>query len=381
MENRNILNVVSVYFSVPFFFGDQFLYFKDKGYNIHLICSPSEYLNSYAKEKQISYQEIPILRSISILQDLKSLSLIYKYIKINKIDIVVGHTPKGALLSMIAAYISRVPKRIFFRHGLVYETSVGFKRKLLILIDKLTSKLATQIICVSPSICQRSLEDKLNPERKQTLLSRGTCNGVDIRRFWTNKIESEIKNNLKRKLGIPENAFVIGFAGRLVRDKGIIELVDAFEYLSKKYNNLFLLLVGMIEERDTIPIDVINTIKENSHIIYTEFIDHSFIQYYYSLMKIFTLPSYREGFPTSVLEASSMEIPVITTRVTGCIDSIIENETGLFVSHSPIDLANAIESFIIDESKIKTFGKNGRQYIARNFEQHLIWKEIEKLYN
>ena len=98
-------------------------------------------------------------------------------------------------------------------------------------------------------------------------------------------------------------------------------------------------------------------------------------------MKIFTLPSYREGFPTSVLEASSMEIPVITTRVTGCIDSIIENETGLFVSHSPIDLANAIESFIIDESKIKTFGKNGRQYIARNFEQHLIWKEIEKLYN
>jgi glycosyltransferase involved in cell wall biosynthesis len=365
---------------LPYFIGDQFLYFNDLGYRMHVICSPSEQLEKYSQEKKFSYKEVFILRSISFVQDIKSIISIYRYIKSEKIDIVVGHTPKGALLSMIAAFISKVPSRIYFRHGLVYETAEGFKRKLLIFIDKLTAMLATQIVCVSPSVCQRSIEDKLNPERKQVLLSHGTCNGIDTNRFESNKIDSESKNNLKVKLGIPENAFVIGFTGRLVRDKGIIELVDAFDNLSKKYNNLFLLLVGMIEERDALPLEIVKKINENKHIIHTGFVDNSVIEYYYSLMDVFTLPSYREGFPTSVLEASSMELPVITSKATGCKDSIIDNKTGIFVNHNSKELSNAIDTFIIDKSKQKEFGSAGRQFVSKYFDQKIIWNCIEKLY-
>lgn len=380
MKQKSILHVVNIYFVLPYFIGDQFLYFNQKGYKIHVICSPSEHLKSYSIEKRFSFKEVNILRSISVFQDLKSIISICNYIKNNKIDIVVGHTPKGALLAMIAAFLTRVPKRIYFRHGLVYETSEGFKRSLLILIDKLTSKLATKIICVSPSVCKRSIEDNLNPMDKQSILSRGTCNGVDINRFSKSKINSEVQKDLKKRLHIPENAFVIGFTGRLVRDKGIVELVEAFELLSVKFNNIYLLLVGMIEKRDALPLEIIVKIKSNQRIINTGFVDNREIEYYYSLMNVFTLPSYREGFPTSILEASSMELPVITTKVTGCVDSIIENETGIFVNHNSMELSSAIKSFIIDKDKESIFGKAGRNFVKMYFKQEIIWKSIDELY-
>ncbi|MEZ7820965.1 MAG: glycosyltransferase family 4 protein [Patescibacteria group bacterium] len=381
MLNKSILHVVNIYFVLPYFIGDQFLYFNNKGYKLHVICSQSESLESYAIQKNFSYKEIPILRSFSIFQDIKSIILICKYISKSKIDIVCGHTPKGALLSMISAYVMRVPKRIYFRHGLVYETSFGLKRNFLIFIDQITSKLATQVVCVSASIYKRSLEDKLNSVQKQLILGNGTCNGIDVERFSKTKICKFRLDELRKKLGIPTDAFVIGFTGRLVRDKGIIELINAFNLLLNKYSNIYLLLVGMFEERDTLPMNIINLINNSDKIKNTGYVDNNVIEYYYCLMSIFTLPSYREGFPTSVLEASSMELPVITTKSTGCIDSIIENKTGLFVEHNHISLFRAIERFIIEKSEICDFGKNGRNFVIKNFEQHLIWQKIEMLYN
>lgn len=97
-------------------------------------------------------------------------------------------------------------------------------------------------------------------------------------------------------------------------------------------------------------------------------------------MDVFVLPSYREGFPTSVLEASAMELPIITTKATGCIDSIIENKTGIFISHNAVDISSAIEFFYKNEKKRLDFGKSGRSFVENNFRQELIWNEIEKLY-
>ncbi|MBR5542315.1 MAG: glycosyltransferase, partial [Bacteroides sp.] len=114
--------------------------------------------------------------------------------------------------------------------------------------------------------------------------------------------------------------------------------------------------------------------------ITTGYVQNSTIEYYYSLMDVFVLPSYREGFPTSVLEASSMKLPVITTRVTGCIDSIIENETGIFVEHTPESLAKAIEKLYIDFEERKRIGENGRKFVEKYYKQEIVWNEIEKLY-
>lgn len=377
---KNILHVVNISFVIPYFLGKQLSYFKNKGYQMHIACTYSDDLLEFSKKYGFKYLAIDILRKISIGKDIKAVLGIISYIKKNKIDIVVGHTPKGALIAMLAAYIMRVPIRIYFRHGLVYETAHGLKRKLLLNIDRLAALLATRIVCVSPSVYQRSLEDGLNASSKQIVLSKGTCNGIDIERFSRNLLDENRLQSLRKELSINADDFVVGFTGRLVRDKGIIELIRAYELFRKVHPNVVLLLVGMLEKRDALPTDVVRLIKETPYIINTGYVSNSSIEYYYGLMDIFVLPSYREGFPTSVLEASAMGLPIITTRVTGCVDSIIENKTGIFVNHAPESLFKAMDLLYVDNQLRLEYGCNGRKFVKENFEQHLIWKEIEKLY-
>ena len=373
---KNILHVVNIYFVLPYFIGDQFKYFKDKGYNMHVVCSPSEYLDEYAKKQGFDYISTPVNRSISIKEDLGSIKNICKYIKEKKIDIVVGHTPKGGLLAMIAGWICGVPNRIYFRHGLVYETSHGLKRFILKSVDRVASFCATKVVCVSPSVLKRSIEDKLAPASKQIILGHGTCNGVDTQKQFNPAIIDQNKvAELRAKYGIADDDFVIGYSGRLVRDKGIIELVRAFDKLQNA-DKCKLLLVGMFEVRDALPDDVQERIKNDKRIIFTGFINGG-MEYYYSLMDVYVLASYREGFPTGVLEAQSMEKPIITTRVTGCCDSIVEGKTGLFVEHDPEDLVKKINNIRLDHA---IDGREGRKWVIDNFDSPLVWKEIEKLY-
>ncbi len=373
-KGKNILHVVNIYFVLPYFIGGQFKHFHDKGYKMNVACSKSPYLKKYAEDNQFEYIETPVNRSISISQDLKTIRNIFKFSKKQKIDIIVGHTPKGGLLAMCAGWLKRIPIRIYFRHGLVYETSHGLKRFILMSVDRLASALATKIVCVSPSVLRRSIEDQLAPASKQIILGKGSCNGIDTEgKFNPTHINDSKLKGLRAKWGLKEDDIVIGYTGRLVRDKGTIELVKAFDILKKEDNKYKLLLMGMFEVRDALPEDVQKRIEEDENIIYTGFINTD-QEYYYALMSCYVLPSYREGFPTGVLEAQSMEVPVVTTNVTGCCDSIIEGETGFFTTREPKDLACCIASVKPE------MGKKGRQWVRNNFKQELVWEEIEKLY-
>ena len=378
-NKKNILHVVNIYFVIPYFIGGQFRYFRQKGYNLHVVCSPSCYLKDYAKEQNFDYREIPVLRSIAPLQDIKSIIHICRYIKEDKdIGIVVGHTPKGGLLAMLAGWLMRVPQRIYFRHGLVYQTAKGLKRFILITVDRIASRLATKIVCVSPSVLQHSIEDRLAPVRKQLILGKGTCSGIDTQgKFNPANINARKLSEMKRQWGIAESDWVIGYTGRLVRDKGIIELVEAFRIL-KEYDPRFkLLLVGMFEIRDALPEDVQQDIRNDPQIVWTDF-QNVDMEYFYSMMNVYVLASYREGFPTGVLEAQSMEVPVVTTRVTGCCDSIQEGVTGLFVQHNARELAACV--FKIRDGKTEISGAQARAWVVDNFDNLKVWREIEKLF-
>lgn len=373
----NILHVVNIYFVLPYFIGDQFRFFKNQGHNMHVACSPSEYLADYSRQQGFQYLETPVNRSISLGDDYRSIRNICRYIRSNNIDVVVGHTPKGGLLAMIAARLCGVRKRIYFRHGLVYETSRGLKRFILTTVDRITSLCATDIVCVSPSVLRRSIEDHLAPARKQLILNHGTCNGVDTSgHFNPENIDPAKLDELRRKYGIRPGDFVIGYSGRLVRDKGIIELVKAFDSL-KDADNCKLLLAGMFEERDALPDDIKERIISDPRIIFTGFINGG-MEYYYSLMDMYVLPSYREGFPTGVLEAQSMGKPVVTTRVTGCCDSIIEGVTGLFAENTPSSLAEKIDLIRLHHA---IDGNNGRRWVVDNFDSKIVWNEINNLLN
>lgn len=380
-NDKNILHVVNTYFVIPYFLGDQLKYFNKKGYKEHIICSPSKEIEAYSKKEEFQYQEIPIVRRFSIRDDLKAIRGIRKYIKEKNIDIVVGHTPKGALLAMIASWLEKAPKRIYFRHGLVFETSTGAKGKILKYADIFTAKLSTQIVNVSPSVSKKAIELKLNKPEKQVILSKGTCNGISTSKFNAKNISKSKCLQIKHSLKIPNDSFIIGYTGRLVKDKGIVDLFLAFRYLKKKYKNIILLLVGFYEKRDALPQEIIEEIQKDTQIIVTGYVNYEEIEYYYSIMDVFILPSYREGFPTSILEASAMELPIITTRATGCIDSIIENITGLFIDHNPLEIAEAIEYFIQNKDKKIMFGKEGRKFIENNFDSEIIWKDLEKIYS
>lgn len=377
-NDKHILHVVNIYFVIPYFLGGQFEYFRELGYELNVVCSESPYLAPYAQQHHFGYREIPILRSINPIQDFKSIRQICRYIKETQTGIVVGHTPKGGLLSMVAAWLMRVPKRVYFRHGLVYQTSTGLKRFILMSVDRLASLLATKIVCVSPSVLEESIKDKLAPARKQIVLGKGTCSGVDTQgKFNPQNIDPTKMAEFRSKWGINETDWVVGYTGRLVRDKGIIELVDAFQLIKANNPILKLLLVGMFEERDALPQEVQDKIKNDPQIVFTDFQNED-MEYFYAMMNVYVLMSYREGFPTGTLEAQSMGVPVITTRVTGCCDSIVDGQTGVFVNRTPQQLAQVIEEMSRGE---RSFSKEQvRSWVTLNFDNLRVWEEIKRLY-
>ena len=260
---------------------------------------------------------------------------------------------------MIASYLAGVEKRIYFRHGIIYETSSGLKRTLLKNIDRLSGNLSTIVVCVSESVKKVSVKDKLNSTSKNIILGLGTCNGIDTEnKYNPDKIDDLQRQELKKRLSINKDDIVIGYVGRIVRDKGINELIQAWGLLQQKHKNIKLLLVGPFEERDAVTEQTIKEIENNPNIIHTGFVMDSYP--YYSIMDLFILPTYREGFPTVSLEASSMRIPVLITRATGCEESIIENTTGLFIKNEAKDIAQKIEFYINNADVRKGHGVQGR---------------------
>ena len=376
---KKILHVVNISFVIPFYLGDQIDFFKSKGHSISIACTPSLDFFEYAKQKSFTPVPINVVRSFSVIKDLKAIFSLTMYLRKNPVDTVVGHTPKGAFIALISASLANIPNRVYFRHGLLFETSSGIKRYFLKFIEKFTAYLATKVICVSPSILRVSLEQKLSSASKTLIINKGTCNGIDaVYKFNPQNVSSNYNLSADLIDKLESGVRIIGYVGRIVKDKGIIELLEAWKILTKENEKIHLLILGPQEERDALPEEYISFAKSCNSISLPGLIKD--IEAYYSIMDIFILPSYREGFPTVVLEASAMELPVICSSKTGCIDSILENETGLFSPITPEDLAQKIQYLLDHPNKAIEMGKNGRLNVLKNFQQKLIWKSLEKIY-
>ena len=381
MDNKKVLHIITVSFVINHFFGKQFSYLQSKTSNQYFLgCSPSNEFFQLSESLNYVPFAVNVTRSISPITDLKAIIKIYKFIKSNRIDTVVGHTPKGGMVAMIAAFFAGVSNKVYFRHGIIYETSKGFKRFLLKNIDRLSGTLANKVVCVSHSVKKISERDKLNNHFKNIVLGLGTCNGIDTEiKFNPERKELTALSNLKNNLQLSDNNFVIGYVGRLVKDKGINELIEAWEILTAEHDNLKLLLVGPIEDRDTISEKSKMIIEADKNIINTGFVLNA--APYFSLMDIFILPTYREGFPTVSLEASSMNLPVLITRATGCEESIVENKTGIFIKNNPKDIAEKIEYYIQNPEMKIIHGREGRKFVKENFEETKNWDLIHKRLN
>ena len=381
---KKILNVVSVYFSVPFFFGDQIGHFINKGYDVHLACSPSEKLAEYAKKQGCKAFEVDLPRQVKPWTDIKSLVKLYKYIKREKFDVVCGHTFKGGVQALIASYLARTPQRVYFRHGTLFETAHGIKRFILILIERFISKLSTKVVCVSPFLVELSTDLRLTRPEKLVLLNHGSCNGIDASKLYNPKhIDKSKLIRLREQYHLQDTDRVIGFVGRLVIDKGIVELVNAFEELKNKYKNIKLLLVGPFERRNAVPHATKDVIEKDNDILFVGEVDSTETPYYYSLMDVMVLCTHREGFGSVIIEAQAMEVPVLTTSHTGSRDAICENETGMYViKGDSSSIVNQLSRYFDEPELLQQHKNNCRGFVISNFSPQLVWKDIEsKIYN
>lgn len=373
---KKVLEIITLASSAEAFIGNQFSYFQSTGrYEMHLICSNGPTLHDFVKKQGIKYQPIEISRTLAPWKDIKAIFQIARYIRMNKIDIVIAHYfPKASLLTSCACLLTSRRCKIMIAHGVLHDTMHGFLRKLVIWEQKFDVAFAKKVVCVSPSVARRRREDGIEKTIKQVVLGCGSVNGVDaIEKFNPTLVSQNIIHQLKTKYQITDNDFIIGFSGRIVHDKGIEELCEAFEILKERFpqKSIKLFIIGEPEKRDAVPQKTLDILHKNANVIFTGRIPYSDIQQYYLLMNVLVLPSYREGFPTVVLEAGAMGIPVIVSRSTGCIDSIKEGETGVFTDISAESISNNIEKFF-NKDFARSIGKNARQYVLNNYDQRII---------
>ena len=275
---------------------------------------------------------------------------------------------------MIASFFARVPVRIHNIVGMPLMEALGNKKILLEFIEKLTYLFSTKLFCNSFGLKKFINENLTSKEVK--VIAQGSINGVDMEFFKNSKTKEE-QNTIRSKYNIEENDFLITFVGRIVKDKGINELIESFVNLDSKYKNLKLLLVGDYEEHlNPIKLENKNTIDRLESIISVGF--QNDIREFLSVTDLFTLPSYREGLPNSLIEAGSFGIPLLATNINGCNEIIEENITGILVEKkNQKSLEEGIEKLINDKSLYNKIKLKARDRIATKYEQSYFWKELK----
>lgn len=375
-----LLHVMTVAESTGFLTG-QVGYLRSKGFDISVLSSPGQALDQFGADEQVRTLTVDMPRRISPLSDLRALWKIRQHIRELEPQIAHAHTPKGGLLGMAAAWSAGVPVRIYHIHGLPFLTAEGRKRNILRWSERTSCRLATRVLCVSRSIRQVVIDEGFCPASKITVLHEGSVNGVDAQvRFAPQAVTTGVREDMRASLGISPDAAVIGFIGRIVRDKGLIELTEAWSKLRLEYPNLHLLIVGPFEPQDPVPQDVKETLcgDPRVHLVGLDWNTPP----YYSAMDIVTLPSYREGFPSVPLEAAAMELPVVATRIPGCIDAVVDGVTGTLVPpRNGQALANALRAYLESAELRRKHGAEGRKRVLRDYRQEAIWEAVHTEYS
>ena len=342
------------------------------------VASGLDGLRELEKQEGIKTYEVKMSREISLVQDFKSLFTLIKYISKTKPYIVHANTPKASLLSMIAAWICRVPHRIYTVTGLRFETTSGWFRKLLICMEKITCACATKVIPEGEGVKKTLLREKITSKPLQVILN-GNINGIDTNYFTATAVVQS-KTNIREKLGFDKNDFVFVFVGRMVKDKGINELVSAFSQLYKENPRGKLLLVGPFEkELDPLFPETEQAILNHEGIKFVGF--QKDVRPFFKAADALVFPSYREGFPNVVMQAGAMGLPSIVTDINGCNEIIIEGKNGAIIpSRDRKALLEQMNYFMTNPTAVEEMAQQSRNLISSRFEQSKVWKATLEMY-
>lgn len=346
-----------------------------KEYDVVAVSSPGPKLKLLGEECGIRVVEVPMERHISILSDIKSLyQLIVVLIK-ERPDAIHSMTPKAGLLSMLAGKITGVPVRIHTFTGLVFPTSYGLKRKILMLTDKITCACATYINPEGFGV-KKDLERFNITKKPLYVIANGNVRGVDMK--WYSRTEQV---ELKAKDLRVEDKVTFCYIGRIVKDKGINELVWAFSQLNKEYNNTRLILIGVLEDKlDPIKPEIYSEIMNNKSINYVG--PQNDVRPWLAASDIYVFPSYREGMPNSLLEAGAMGLPSIVTNINGNNEIIVDGENGEIIPARNQDaLYNKMREWVNNKEKVSRMAGNARRMIGERYSQDIVLAETIKVYH
>lgn len=372
---KTIIRATTVAESLSFFDGTMPQLLKE--YDVQLLSSPGVQMDDRAEIYNIKTHPVEMYRRMSPVKDIKSLFRLIKVFRKEKPYMVHSMTPKAGLLCMMAAWLSRVPVRLHTFTGLVWPTEKGFKRKLLMFTDKITCFCATNIIPEGEGVKCDLINNHIT-KKPIRVLGYGNVNGVDMVRFSKRPEVTEKAESI-----VDEKKFTFVFVGRIVRDKGINEMCEAFEKVRANHPNVRLFLVGKFEDEiDPVSEHTRSIIENNPAIMAVGPQYKDDLLAYYAASDCFVFPSYREGFPNTVLEAGAMDLPCIVTDINGSREIIVEGENGTIIPpRNEDELFKAMEKMITDNEWREKMKQNARLMIMDRFEQGFVQKCLLDYYD
>jgi len=371
---KKLIRITTVPISLKILLTDQ-LKFMDSYFEVIGVSSEGKELKEVEEREGVKTISLNMSREITPFKDTVSLiKMIALFLK-EKPEIVHTHTPKAGIVGMLAAWICRVPHRLHTVAGLPLMEAVGKKKKLLLLVEKLTYGCATRVYPNSKGLEKYILDNRLTKKRKLKVIGYGSSNGIDTDYFKRDKGVIDKSISIKKEYNL-EDKFVFSFVGRIVKDKGIDELLSVFDKLSKEFDNISLMLVGKFEES----LDPISHLSKKILINNKNIVNVGFqndIRPYLAASDCFVLPTYREGFPNVVLQACSMELPCIVTNINGCNEIINHNINGLIIEPKNKNKLYLVMKRFLDDTALATrLSKNTREEIVEKYDRKQFFQYL-----
>ena len=364
------------------------LRFLNQFYDVTAVSGAGMDLDEVREREGVKTHVVEIERQISLIKDLISLWKLYLFFKKEKPEMIHSITPKAGLLSMIAGKFARVPVRMHTFTGLVFPYKKGLFQKILILTDKILCAAATHIYPEGEGV-KNDLQKFKITSKPLKVIGNGNVNGINTSYFSAENFTEKDKKLLKSQLGIAAEDFVFIFVGRLVGDKGINELVEAFcklTSLSREGRGVSaaktpkLLLVGPLEtELDPLLPETLKRISQHPGIISVGF--QKDVRPYFAISDCLAFPSYREGFPNVVMQAGAMDLPALVSNINGCNEIILDGENGKIIPVKNVEaLHKAMEKILRDEKGFLKMKENARRMITSRYEQSVVWSALLEEY-
>jgi glycosyltransferase involved in cell wall biosynthesis len=387
-----LVYITTIAHSANLILEEQLSFMRERGFDVVVISAPGDELRVIREREGVITVPVPMEREISPLKDLVSLVRLYIVLRRLRPAIVNAGTPKAGLLGMIAAWAAGIPVRIYFLFGLRMETTRGLKRFVLGVAERCASACAHRVICVSESLRRLYIKLGYTTEAKACVLQicpcfqrhgrtgKGSPNSIDADQLTQTRQLREQAQALRAHLGIPDRAPVVGFVGRLTRDKGVPELLDAFDQVLASFPEARLLMLGRFEDGDPIPENYVKRLRSHPRVVMTGQVPDA--APYYRIMDVVGFPSYREGLAGPPLEAALVaEIPAVVFEATGVVDAVCDGVTGTIVPLGDVArFARALERYLTNDLVRREHGQAGRKYVLRHFSPEIVHEAIYEEY-